>query len=102
MAIRPRQGEGRLHNYNILGGGSWVRFGGKLSCLGGSFPCAPSDETLPASNARERDRRCKIQLKEMDVDIADKSAFSPPRAAHDTFLVGTASTEFNMAAISSF
>ena len=32
VAVRPRRGEGRLHNYNILGGrgggGSWVSLGG--------------------------------------------------------------------------
>ena len=27
VAVRPRRGEGRLHNYNILGG-SWVSLGG--------------------------------------------------------------------------
>ena len=42
VALRPWRGEGRPHNYNILGGGggggggvSWVSLGGKLSCLGG-------------------------------------------------------------------
>ena len=29
VAVRPRRGEGRHHNYgNILGGGSWVSLGG--------------------------------------------------------------------------
>ena len=45
VAVRPRRGEGRLHNYNYWqylawggGGGSWVSLGGgggELSCLGG-------------------------------------------------------------------
>ena len=67
VALRPWQGEGRLHNYNIFGeggggggggvgsvwGGSWVSLGGKLSCLGGKLPPPPpppppppQDETL--------------------------------------------------------
>ena len=31
VAVRPRRGEGRLHNYNILGGGG----GGSCVSLGG-------------------------------------------------------------------
>ena len=40
VAVRSRQREGRLHNYNILGG-SWVSLGEKLSCLGGKLPLRP-------------------------------------------------------------
>ena len=40
------------------GGGSWVSLGGKLSCLGGSFPCASLDDTLPLASATA----CTINL----------------------------------------
>ena len=61
VAISPRRGEGRLHNYwqylggklGLFGGGEVELFGGgggKLSCLGGggeASPVSPSlDETL--------------------------------------------------------
>ena len=42
VALRPRRGEGRLHNCNYwqyLGGS--LGGGGKLSCLGGKFPLCP-------------------------------------------------------------
>ena len=49
MTLRPWRGEGRPHNYNILGGGGRKlgQFGGGGGG-GGSFPCAPPpiDETL--------------------------------------------------------
>ena len=48
MAVRPPRGEGRLHNYNILGG----QFGGEVELFGGGgggTSLAPHslDETLP-------------------------------------------------------
>ena len=57
VAVRSRRGEGRLHNYNILGrgGGGGEEEGGsvweKLSCLGGgggeaSPALSTLDETL--------------------------------------------------------
>ena len=43
MAVRPRRGENRLHNYNILG-----QFGGEVELFGGkaSPVLSPLDETL--------------------------------------------------------
>ena len=35
IAVRPRRGEVRLHNYNILGGGKLGRFGGEVELFGG-------------------------------------------------------------------
>ena len=45
VAVRPRRGEGRLHNYNYWQylGGKLGQFGGEVELFGGgeSFPCAP-------------------------------------------------------------
>ena len=52
VAIRPRRGEGRLHNYMQYlggggGGGKLGQFGGEVELFGGggggggSFPCTP-------------------------------------------------------------
>ena len=47
VAVRPRRGEGRLHNYNILGG-KLGQFGGEVELFGGEASPAlpPLDETL--------------------------------------------------------
>ena len=67
VAIRPWRGEGRLHNYNILGGklgqfgGEVELFGGGGGGGGGSFSCTPSlDETLTRVPGRGESVACSF------------------------------------------
>ena len=53
VAIWPRRGKNRLHNYNIWGGGGGVKlgqFGGEVELFGreASLVFPPLDETLQA------------------------------------------------------
>ena len=62
------------------------------------------DKVLSSTASNNIGKYLKASFK-MDMDILDKSAIFFPHTAHDlyfTFLVGTTSADFNMAAISAF
>ena len=72
MAVWPRRGEDRLHNIII------VSLGGKLKCLGGSFPLhTPSlDETLPTYVLRRgTSQLASVGFAQLDSETKESTEF---------------------------